>query len=81
MRSAVGHHDHGRPSPVIPEDRFDLVPILERDVRAARAAINMGELLAGPADHRRIHERHHLFEMLEYKGIERRVTTCPSAAF
>ena len=43
------------------------------DEQAARPAIDVAELLAGHADHRRVDDRHHLGDVVVHKAVEERL--------
>lgn len=46
---------------------LDLVTLVEADVDAATAAVNVRELLTGLPHHGRVDDRHHLVDVLEYQ--------------
>ena len=68
---AVRHHDdRGVLDARAPQDRLDLVALLVGDVEPAAAAVDVRELLAGLAHHRRVDDRHHLVDVLEDEPVE-----------
>ena len=58
---------------MVPEDGVDLVALLVRDVEAARAAVDVRELLARLADDRRVDDRHHLVDVVVEEAEEQRL--------
>ncbi len=71
---AVGDDDHLdlRRGGVL-QDRVDVVALRIGDEQAARAAIDVAELLAGEADRRRVDDRHHLGQVVEQEPVEQRL--------
>ena len=70
---AVGHDDDSRRPRMVGEDGVDLVALLVRDVEAARVAVDVRELLARLAHHRRVHDRHHLVDVVVEEAEEQRL--------
>ena len=66
----VGDDDHGRRPRMVPEDGLDLIALVERDIEAARVTVDVGVLLARFADDRRVHDRHHLVDVILDKAEE-----------
>ena len=68
---AVGDHNdfHVTRRPVV-QDFFHLPAIIAGNVKSARPAENMAELLTRPADRRRVNNRHQLFQIVHDHAIK-----------
>ena len=69
----VGDDDDSRQPRMVGEDGVDVVPLLVRDVKAARVAVDVRGPLARLAHHRRVHDRHHLVDVVVEEAEEQRL--------